>query len=330
MRQFTRAWLAPLGPLYRLGLTLRERRLASGREAVWELQWPVVSIGNLSTGGAGKTPLTIALAQALTARGFHIDVLSRGYGRVGTSTTLVQKENDAKHFGDEPVLIAREAGVPVYVDAERFEAGHLAESEQKPEKPAIHLLDDGFQHRQLYRDVDILLLDEEDWQDRLLPAGNLREERSAIKRADVVAIPADEHALEAGLRGWGWQGPIWRLHRLMSVPVVDGPAVAFCGIARPDQFFAGLEADGVKLAERIHFPDHHSYKHKDLQRLQAALYNTRSSTMLTTEKDAVRLGTMADDLPLKTIPLRTEIVDESAAIDWLIGKLERRRSNLSL
>jgi tetraacyldisaccharide 4'-kinase len=322
MKQFTRAWLAPLGPLYRLGLAWRERRLASGREEVWELEWPVVSVGNLSTGGTGKTPLTIALARALTARGFYVDVLSRGYGRVGTGTTLVQKENDAKHFGDEPVLITREAGVPVYVDAERYEAGLLAESEQEPDGHAVHLLDDGFQHRQLYRDVDILLLDERDWRDQLLPAGNLREERNAIKRADVLAIPADQPELEAELRSWGWDGPVWRLHRRMEVPVTDGPAVAFCGIARPEQFFARLEAAGAELSGMIAFPDHHAYTERDLQRLRAALETTGSSTLLTTEKDAVRLGAMTEELPIRTVPLRTEIENEPAAVDWLIDKLK--------
>src|ERR1700679_4129202 len=103
MNQFTRAWLAPFMPLYRLGLALRERRLASGREVEWELEWPVVSIGNLSTGGTGKTPLTIALAQALTARGFHVDVLSRGYGRAGSGTTVVQSHGSAQPFGVEPL-----------------------------------------------------------------------------------------------------------------------------------------------------------------------------------------------------------------------------------
>jgi tetraacyldisaccharide 4'-kinase len=330
MSRIARPWLAPLVPLYRLGLALRERRLASGREVEWELEWPVVSIGNLSTGGTGKTPLTIALAQALTARGFHVDVLSRGYGRSDNGTALVQSQGSAQHFGDEPLLIERKAGVPVYVDAERYEAGLLAESEQMADGPAVHLLDDGFQHRQLYRNVDILLLDEHDWRDQLLPAGNLREERNAIERADVVAIPADQPALEAELRSWGWAGPLWRLHRRMDVPATEGPAVAFCGIARPEQFFAGMEAAGVKLAGRISFPDHHAYTQSDLQKLRAALESTGSSILLTTEKDAVRLGEMANDLPLKTVPLRTQIENESAVIDWLIGKIRSFEANRSL
>ena len=325
-----RPWLAPLVPIYRLGLALRERRLATGREAIWKLEWPVVSIGNLSTGGTGKTPLTIALARAMAGRGFHVDVLSRGYGRTGSGTALVPNEGSAQQFGDEPILIAREAGVPVYVDAERFEAGLAAESEHTPNGPAVHLLDDGFQHRQLHRDVDILLLNEQDWQDRLLPAGNLREELSAVMRADVVAIPAEEFDLEPKLRNLGWHGPLWKLDRRMKTPAVDCPAVAFCGIARPEQFFAGLEAAGVQLTGRIAFPDHHSYTQKDLQRLQSALHAAGASTLLTTEKDAARLGERANSLPLKTVPLRTRIEDESAAIDWLAGKLRSVETNPSV
>jgi tetraacyldisaccharide 4'-kinase len=319
-----RSWLAPLAPLYRLGLALRERRLVTGREAVWELEWPVVSIGNLSTGGTGKTPLTIALARALVARGVHVDVLSRGYGRVGSGTELVREDGPARRFGDEPVLIARAAQVPVYVDRERYEAGVMAEAGQAASGLAVHLLDDGFQHRQLARDVDILLLNENDWRDRLLPAGNLREELSTVKRADVVAIPADEPGLVHELRGWGWDGPIWKLHRRMDVPVVDGAAVAFCGIARPEQFFAGLEAGGVRLAGRIVFADHHRYTQKDLWRLEMALRETGAATLLTTEKDGVRLGAMSGGLPLKTVPLRTEIENEAAAVEWLLGRLLNR------
>ena len=323
-----RPWFTPLVPLYRLGLVMRERRLSSGREPVWQLQWPVVSIGNLSTGGTGKTPLTIALAKALVARGVHVDVLSRGYGRTGKGTALVQKDGSADRFGDEPLLIARATGVPVYVDRQRYEAGLLAESEQRPEGPAVHLLDDGFQHRQLHRDINILLFNLRDWGDELLPAGNMRESFHAAVRANVIAIPAEEPELEAGLRYFlhrdGWQGQFWKLHRRMEVPTLAGSAVAFCGIARPKQFFAGLEAAGVKLAARIPFPDHHRYTQKDLDRLQAALRTAGASTLLTTEKDAVRLGSMVRDLPLKTVPLRTEIEDEAAAVDWLLEQLPDR------
>ncbi len=216
-----RRMLLPLTPLYRLGLALRELRLRSGLESIRRLRFPVISIGNLSTGGAGKTPFAIALAKSLTGRGFAVDVLSRGFGRHTSAPARVLPDGTPAEFGDEPLLIAREAEVPVYVASQRYEAGLLAEAAALPEesKPLLHILDDAFQHRQLHRDIDILLLNRDDWHDRLLPAGNLREPRRAAMRATVIAIPADGSSLESDLRNWGWQGPIWRLHRRM-----DGPA----------------------------------------------------------------------------------------------------------
>ena len=279
----SRPLLRPLVPLYRIGLAVREFGLRSGIEPLRRLKWPVVSVGNLSTGGTGKTPLTIALAKALAAHGLHVDVLSRGYGRGRKAPACVDPNGSAAEFGDEALEIACAAGVPVYVAAERYQAGLLAEvdaserareqgskgaswqvSESASQPVGVHLLDDGFQHRQLHRDVDILLLSRRDLEDRLLPAGNLRESITAILRASVLAIPADDRQLERFLRESApmevrWTGPIWRLRRRMEIPRAAGPVVAFCGIARPEQFFAGLENAGLKLAARFAFPDHHRY-----------------------------------------------------------------------
>ena len=198
-----RPWLAPLVPLYQFGLTLRELQFRSGLKPIRRLRWPVVSIGNLSTGGSGKTPLTITLAKALTARGLLVDVLSRGYGRRSALSTLVDPMGTAEEFGDEPLLIAREAGVPVFVATERYQAGLLAEkasqqvSESASQQVRVHLLDDGFQHRQLARDINILLLSRADLTGHLLPAGNLREPLRANRRAAAVI------AIRAGSAGLG-------------------------------------------------------------------------------------------------------------------------------
>ena len=346
-----RKLLLPLVPAYRLALLLRELRLGTRLQPVRRLRWPVVSIGNLSTGGSGKTPLTIALARALTQRGLRVDVLSRGYGRGSQRAARVRPDGTAEEFGDEPLLIARETGLSVYVAGQRYQAGLLAEadaSENAPcpilsrsmrkggkprtttvdeenHPPIVHLLDDGFQHRQLARDADILLLDRQDWTGSLLPAGNLREPLNAIRRAGVIAIPADEPELEAELKTWGWQGPIWRLRRKMEVPAVDGPVVAFCGIARPEQFFAGLEAAGLRIAASVAFPDHHRYSPAGLKRLVTAARAARAIALLTTEKDFVRLGKLTSAFPeslsLLTARLRIEIEHEDEAIDWLTGRL---------
>jgi tetraacyldisaccharide 4'-kinase len=320
----SRGLLFPLVPLYRLALGARELRLHLGLEPVRRLRFPVISIGNLSTGGSGKTPLTIALAKALHQRGLQVDVLSRGYGRQSRLPACVAPNGTAADFGDEPLLIARETGLPVYVAPHRYQAGLLAEAANSADsRPRIHLLDDGFQHRQLFRDADIVLLNRHDWQDHLLPAGNLREPLNSLRRATVLAIPADDSQLESELSVWNWQGPIWRLKRTMQVPAIDGPVVAFCGIARPAQFFSGLESAGLILASRKAFPDHHHYTIADLEQLKATA--ARATAFITTEKDFVRLGNLvsafSESLPLKTVRLRIEIENESAAIDWLAGRI---------
>ena len=360
--------LYPLVPLYRLALALREFRLRSGMEPVHRLRYPVVSIGNLSTGGSGKTPLTIALAQALTARGLQVDMLSRGYGRKSPLAARVDPDCRAETFGDEPLLIARETGLPVYVASQRYQAGLLAEkylsmqseglsqmkgtgfSQMKgtgfspyineneqtralaPEArtpalppPFVHLLDDGFQHRQLARDVDILLLNRRDWQDSLLPAGNLREPLKAIRRAGVIAIPADDPELESELRTWGWLGPLWRLRRKMEIPPVNGPVAAFCGIAHPEQFFAGLEAAGCKLTLRRAFPDHFPYTRAVLEEMRTKARAAGATALITTEKDWVRLGkftsVFSESLPLIAAHLQIEIEAQDTALDWLVNRL---------
>jgi tetraacyldisaccharide 4'-kinase len=321
-----RRLLLPLVPLYRLALEFRELRLLIAPSR--RLRFPVVSIGNLSTGGAGKTPLAIALAQALSARGLRVDVLSRGYGRQSKLAARVLPGGSAEDFGDEPLLIARETGLPVYVAPRRYDAGVLAEAEaQVGGGQGVHLLDDGFQHRQLARDVDILLLNQRDWQDWLLPAGNLREPLRAIRRADVLAIPANEPELEAALHVWGWNGPVWLLHRTMDIPAVSGPIAAFCGIARPEQFFAGLEDAGLKVALKLAFPDHFTYTRRVLEELIADAREKDVTAIVTTEKDLIRLGNLVSffpkSTPLVTALLRIKIENQAKAIDWLVDRVRQ-------
>lgn len=340
-----RPLLMPLVPLYRAGLALRDWRLQRGSEPVRHLQWPVISIGNLSTGGTGKTPLAIALAKLLVSLGFHVDVLSRGYGRASHLPCRVDPTGTAAEFGDEPLLIARASGVPVYVAAQRYQAGLLAEAEAGNEVTtqldagvghiaSVHILDDGFQHRQLYRDVNILLMNREDWRDTLLPAGNLREDLPAVKRADVLVIPAQDAAFERDIAAWGWKGPLWRLHRRMEVPPTEGSVFAFCGIARPGQFFTGLTSAGLTVAGRKAFRDHYDYTKQVAGWLLEQAQAVGARALVTTEKDAVRMGQLASvfpvNLPLTTARLRMEFEDESAAIDSLLKRLRSRSAPAAL
>src|SRR5271156_3603930 len=134
-----RPWAWPLVPVYRAALAVKDALRGEPKQ----LQWPVVSVGSLSAGGAGKTPVVIALARMLKARGWDVDVLSRGYGRSGSGVERVEG-TDTVRFGDEPVLIAQRAEVPVWVGADRFAAGQRAESEARDR--GVHVLDDGMQH----------------------------------------------------------------------------------------------------------------------------------------------------------------------------------------
>jgi tetraacyldisaccharide 4'-kinase len=301
------------------------------------LRYPVVSVGNLSTGGTGKTPFAIALAKLLAARGFHVDVLSRGYGRKSQSPARVRPEGTAEEFGDEPLMIARDASVPVYVAPQRYDAGLMAEAyfaANGVTGPAVHILDDGFQHRQLARGTDIVLLRDGDLHDVLLPAGNLREPLPALGRADCVAIPANQPELESELKARGWTGVVWRLHRRMEVPPVDGPVAAFCGIARPEQFFAGLESAGLSIVARTAFRDHHTYSERDVDQLVDAARAAGAMALVTTDKDMVRLGRLQSafppELPLKSAHLQIEIDDETGALDWLLSRLAAVASAVSL
>jgi tetraacyldisaccharide 4'-kinase len=335
-----RPWLAPLVPLYAAGVAARTLGLKLGWESVRRLQWPVISIGNLSTGGAGKTPFAIALARLLAAEGYFVDILSRGYGRRSNDPARVLVEASVDEFGDEPLLIARETGLPVYVAPQRYDAGLLSEAEfdasgqhisREGQFSPAHILDDGFQHRQLVRDVDILLLNRRDWQDSLLPAGNLREGLHAAMRADVIAIPAGDPELETQLRGWGWKGPVWRLHRSMEVPTIEGRVAAFCGIAYPEQFFNGLERAGLQLSTRTAFRDHHRFTAQEMQALVSVASSAGATALVTTEKDAIRLGALAfhfpAPLPLKTARLRIEIENQTDVLAWIVSRLSSCPAN---
>jgi tetraacyldisaccharide 4'-kinase len=318
--------LAPLTPLYRAAVTAKNAGYDRGWITPKRLRWPVVSVGNLSVGGAGKTPLVIRLAQLLAERGLAVDVLSRGYGRSSREVERVDAEGDASRFGDEPLLIARAAGVPVYVGASRYAAGLLAERETGGK--GVHLLDDGFQHRQLARDADIVVVHASDFAERLLLAGRLREPLSALRRTSVIVLRSEDAALEREVRELGVEAPVWWQHRRLTVKARER-AIAFCGIARPEEFFAGLRALGLELAGARAFRDHHRYDDTDMEDLLRMRRETGAGVCVTTEKDLVRLsaeqrGRLAAEMDLEAARLMVELADEAAAVEQLLGLLGKR------
>src|SRR5579862_9459138 len=157
-----RRMLWPLTLLYAAVVAAKNAAYDRGWSKLQTLRGPVISVGNISVGGSGKTPFVIALAKLLQRQGVEVDVLSRGYGRSSDSVEQVDPASSAERFGDEPLSIAQSAGVPVYVGASRYTAGLLAESDQSTTR--IHLLDDGFQHRKLRRTVDIVLIHRSDFE----------------------------------------------------------------------------------------------------------------------------------------------------------------------
>jgi tetraacyldisaccharide 4'-kinase len=308
--------LAPLELVY--ASLVRARNARFDRRPVQRLGWPVVSIGNLSVGGAGKTPLVIFLVRLLEREGFHADVLSRGYGRSGHTVERVDGAGSVQQYGDEPLLIARSTGVPVYVGASRYEAGLLSESEHGGQ--GVHLLDDGFQHRQLGRNLDIVVVHRTDLRERLLPAGRLREPLSSLSRADVIVLRQEDADLESAFRAYvGAECCFWRVRRRLALPGPVKRAVAFCGIARPDEFFQALAGEGAEVVERVRFRDHHRYTTADIDRLAELGRRLGTDAFVMTAKDEVRLdAAMRSRLnavaPLYTAALSVEIEDEQVVL----------------
>ena len=307
-----RPWALPLVPLYRLGQQVESALVRPKR-----LSRPVISVGSLSAGGAGKTPFVLMLAQLLADRGIVADVLSRGYGRGSGAIEEVDSEGEAGRFGDEPLEMARR-GVRVIVGADRYAAGRYAEEHFEA---AVHLLDDGFQHRGVARDLDIVLLTMEDTQDWLLPAGNLREPLRALRRADVIVIREGESQALAAVDVAGIRAQVWRIRRYLSLPPQrPRRPLVFCGIARPEAFFAMVAgAAGTKA-----FPDHHAYTADDFAQLADAARHVNADGFITTAKDAVKISVAARQVleavgPLVVAELRVALANQDAAV----GMLER-------
>lgn len=296
-----RPWLLPLVPLWAAGAAWKNRAFDRGSAKVERLELPVISVGSLSAGGAGKTPFVMALGEALRRAGIGFDVLSRGYGRTvdAQSAKRVVGTGSAEEFGDEPLMMARRLGRRVYVAAERAAAGRMAEREHRAQRetvPWVHLLDDGFQHRRLARAVDIVLLTQADVQDALLPAGDLREPLRSLWRADVIVLRKDEatalRPVVERVVDFGKKPLVWEMER--GFHFVEGaPAsspLAFCGIARPEAFLQSLRLSGVEPASFVALKDHQRYDDGVMQQLVQAAERVKANGFVTTAKDAVKLS----------------------------------------
>jgi len=328
-----RSWAWPLVPLYAAGVWAKDTL----RRTPKKLTWPVVSVGSLSAGGAGKTPVVIALASLLKENGWGVDVLSRGYGRASNAVERVSG-TDAARYGDEPVLMASH-GVQVWVGADRFAAGCAAETANKElhGQNRIHLLDDGFQHRQLARQFDVVLLTADDLDDALLPAGNRRESFRALHRADAIVVrDRERERVLPFVRRWRrGDAVIWVIARRLKF---DSPLamlgaglrpMAFCAIARPDDFAAMVQAAGCGLVDTMAFRDHHPYTMSDMTDIVATARRLNFSGFVTTEKDAVKLSPemlakLNEVGPVVIASLTVEFLHESAVLGAITDKLAEK------
>jgi tetraacyldisaccharide 4'-kinase len=297
------------------------------------LRRPVVSVGNIAVGGSGKTPAVRHIARLLVAAGERPAILTRGYRRrEPTDGALVVSNGrhilaDVARAGDEPLMLARTLpGVCVVVGADRYVSGAVAE---RGLQCSVHVLDDGFQHVQLRRDIDIVLLAPEDLQGSVLPDGRLREGLSALRRADAIVLNAN---IEVDVQAVAEQTGVTTIFRAttgLASPLrgdaTADPVVAVAGIARPQRFFDLLAGSGWRVASQFVFPDHHWFSREDLGRIFRAAADARAAAVVTTEKDLVRLLPHRPfPVPVAALPL--EFTIEPAFADWLAARLAARRS----
>ena len=301
--------LAPLSPLYGVVVRARNRAFDQHPEHATTLSAPVISIGNLSSGGTGKTPLTLFLAEKLQECGWPNTILSRGYGgRRPVDPMDVNPDSDPAQTGDEPLMMAQRLGSGrVVVGRKRISAGLRALS--RVPQPRLLVLDDGFQHRALARDLDLLLLDGvRRWgKGRMLPLGDLREPAASAARAHALVVTRGARAPREEIQAWwahhGSGGPIFWVdftigglrsldgsERLALPGAAPGPLFAFCALGHPEAFYADLMLAGLPWVGYRSFRDHQVIGEGDLRALARAAREAGAVALICTEKDAVKLN----------------------------------------
>jgi tetraacyldisaccharide 4'-kinase len=334
--------LAPVAALYGGAVSVRLGAYRSGFLSVRRAARPVISVGNLAVGGTGKTPFVGWLARELLKRGIRPSILTRGYGRSVRGSVVVSDGAGAvasvRESGDEASALARALPrVPIVADADRLAAAGRIE-ELVPDV-GVHLLDDGFSHVALARDLDVVLLDATapDAGGALLPEGRLREPLSSLARADLVVVTkceqADPAAARALARRWAPGAPVYHAHtRILGIRDDSGAdvraedlpgqtLVAVAALARPEAFLATLGVLGIEPAGAVTFRDHHPYGPFAIGRIERAAEESGATAVVTTEKDAVKLeGRLR--LPLFRVAVEM-VVTENDFIEDALRQLAR-------
>ncbi|MDQ6957857.1 MAG: tetraacyldisaccharide 4'-kinase [Mariprofundaceae bacterium] len=261
---------------------------------------PLISVGNITVGGSGKTPFVIWLCKQLQQRGYKPVILCRGDGGKLNQPRVINKNDTAHEVGDEALLLARSCAAPVIAGRDRVAASIMAGA-----LGDIIIFDDGFQYQQLERACDIVLIPSQGvGNGYLLPAGPLREPMSALSRADLVVRTGDGSAMPVTqIKEWRWKTQSSGLQQLQGIDTsTPEKIVAVCGIARPQRFLNSLEQQGVTVADQMIFPDHYRYCSNDIEQITG-----EGLPVVTTEKDAVKLTAIwPDKQPLWVLPLEGE------------------------
>ncbi|HEY7501572.1 MAG TPA: tetraacyldisaccharide 4'-kinase [Vicinamibacterales bacterium] len=300
------------------------------------LRNPVISVGNIAVGGRGKTPTVMRLASLLREMGERPAILSRGYARRDPADGVVVVRDpdgiraDLDRAGDEPLMLARRLpGVSVLCASDRFVAGRLAEQHLGA---TVHVLDDGFQHLQLDRDLDLVLVAGDDLADGALtlPTGRLREPPDTLLAADAV-LAMDDRVLTLGPAPKHAPFEIFKMTQIVDAAAGDLPpsgakVVALAGIASPRRFFDDLRAAGYDLVHAIPFRDHYAYSRRDLDRIFQHARAAGAVGVVTTEKDYVRLLPFRPfPVPVHSVPLTMEPDPLPEFRGWLRGALDAAR-----
>ena len=337
MARTTPLLVGTLSALYARGAAWR-RRWYERPGARRRLSRPVVSVGALAAGGSGKTPVAALVAELLRDAGERPAVLSRGYGRrIRTRGVVVVRDPEGVRAGvdtagDEPRMLAeRLDGVSVVVSRDRWRAGRLAEARLGA---TVHVLDDGFQHLPLARDLDLVLVRAADLDQPTFPAGRLREGPATARLADALIVDAaDRDAAGAAADRLGVR-TCFLLRRWLGAPRPlagmpagaasqgAGPVLAVAGIAAPERFRDALAGAGFEVAGMLAFADHHPFNPADVRRIAAAAAASGAGLVLTTEKDAVRLAPLAPfDFAAAAVPLRVAVEPADRFRAWLLERV---------
>jgi len=319
---------------------MRRRRMERHPQRQRHLSRPVISIGNLSMGGTGKTPVVAAVAQWLIRAGHRPSILSRGYGREDAADGVVVIDRDTMvgQAGDEPLMLSRQVpGAIVCVSPDRYLGGVLAEKLGC----TVHVLDDGFQHIELARDLDILVTTiGEIPNGRVIPRGRLREPQDAAARAHFLVV-TDATAGAASAEAWALGisqscGSIRKLGdpteiREQGSGIRDRRVLAVAGIANPERFVTSLREAGHNVVDAMMFPDHHRYSPKEVAAIEAKMKSAGADAVFTTDKDAVRFESLAPPFPIYRVPLMVEFDPPAAlfeSVKAVLGSSFARSSEL--